>query len=57
MARADTLTGTDQVHHQLDYLAKEGVTDLVLYRSSPDPDQVPLLVEAVGPRLAARCRA
>jgi hypothetical protein len=54
MARADTLTSPHQIHHQLDYLAKQGVTDLVLYPSSTDPDQVPLLVEAVGPRLAAR---
>ena len=54
MARADTLTRPDQIHHELDHLAKEGVTDLVLYPSSSDPDQVPLLVEAVCPWLSAR---
>jgi len=54
VARADTLTRPDQIHHELDHLAKEGVTDLVLYPSSSDPDQVPLLVEAVCPWLSAR---
>jgi alkanesulfonate monooxygenase SsuD/methylene tetrahydromethanopterin reductase-like flavin-dependent oxidoreductase (luciferase family) len=49
MARADTLTSPDQIHHELDYLAKRGVTDLVLYPSSTDPDQIQLLVEALGP--------
>jgi hypothetical protein len=49
MARADTLTSPDQIHHELDYLAKRGVTDLVLYPSSTDPDQIRLLVEALGP--------
>ncbi len=54
MARADTLTSPAQIHHELDHLAEEGVTDLVLYPSSSDPDQVPLLVEAVCPWLSAR---
>jgi alkanesulfonate monooxygenase SsuD/methylene tetrahydromethanopterin reductase-like flavin-dependent oxidoreductase (luciferase family) len=49
LARADTLTNPHQIHRELDYLAKRGVTDLVLYPSSTDPDQIQLFVEALGP--------
>jgi hypothetical protein len=54
MARSDTLTSPDQIHHELHRLANVGVTDLALYPSSADPDQIPQLAEAVGPWLSAR---
>ncbi|MGH9246397.1 MAG: LLM class flavin-dependent oxidoreductase [Acidimicrobiales bacterium] len=47
MARADTLTSPAEMREELDRLAKAGVTDLVLYPSSADLDQVRLLAEAV----------
>ena len=47
-ARADTLTSPDQVTEELDRLRGAGVTDLVLYPSSPDLLQVKLLADAVG---------
>ncbi len=50
MARADTLTSPDQVREELDRLAKAGVTDLVLYPSSADPDQLRLVAEAADVR-------
>jgi alkanesulfonate monooxygenase SsuD/methylene tetrahydromethanopterin reductase-like flavin-dependent oxidoreductase (luciferase family) len=46
-ARADTLTSPEQLERELDRLAGVGVTDLVLYPSSADLDQVQLLAEAV----------
>jgi alkanesulfonate monooxygenase SsuD/methylene tetrahydromethanopterin reductase-like flavin-dependent oxidoreductase (luciferase family) len=54
MARADTLTSPDQIHHELDNLAEAGVTDLVLYPSSADTNQVPLLAEAVDRWVSTR---
>jgi alkanesulfonate monooxygenase SsuD/methylene tetrahydromethanopterin reductase-like flavin-dependent oxidoreductase (luciferase family) len=50
-ARADTLTGPEQVREELDRLAEAGVTDLALYPSSADLDQVQLLADAVGSSL------
>jgi alkanesulfonate monooxygenase SsuD/methylene tetrahydromethanopterin reductase-like flavin-dependent oxidoreductase (luciferase family) len=50
MARADTLTSPDQITEELDRLATAGVTDVVLYPSSPDRDQVELLAESVRAR-------
>jgi alkanesulfonate monooxygenase SsuD/methylene tetrahydromethanopterin reductase-like flavin-dependent oxidoreductase (luciferase family) len=49
MARADTLTSPEQLRAELDRLSKAGVTDLVLYPSSADLDQVEFLAEAVRP--------
>lgn len=46
-ARADTLTSAEQLARELERLAGVGVTDLVLYPSSADLDQVQLLAEAV----------
>jgi alkanesulfonate monooxygenase SsuD/methylene tetrahydromethanopterin reductase-like flavin-dependent oxidoreductase (luciferase family) len=46
-ARADTLTSAEQVARELERLAAAGVTDLVLYPSSAELDQVELLAEAV----------
>ncbi len=51
IARADTLTSPEQVREELDRLAEAGVTDLVLYPSSADLDQVQLLAEAAGSSL------
>ncbi|MGH9186241.1 MAG: hypothetical protein ACRD0U_10575 [Acidimicrobiales bacterium] len=48
MARADTVTSSEQLREELDRLTQAGVTDLVLYPSSPDLDQVGLLADAVG---------
>jgi len=53
-ARADALTSAAQVAEELDRLAGAGVTDLVLYPSSADLDQVGLLADAVS---AAGCQA
>ncbi len=50
MARADTLTSPEQMAEELDRLTNAGVTDLVLYPSSPGLDQVRLLAEAIRPR-------
>jgi alkanesulfonate monooxygenase SsuD/methylene tetrahydromethanopterin reductase-like flavin-dependent oxidoreductase (luciferase family) len=49
MARADTLTSPERIAEELDRLATAGVTDLVLYPSSAEPDQIRLLAEAVRP--------
>jgi alkanesulfonate monooxygenase SsuD/methylene tetrahydromethanopterin reductase-like flavin-dependent oxidoreductase (luciferase family) len=46
-ARADTLTSPEQVREELDRLTNTGVTDLVLYPSSAEPDQVRRLAAAV----------
>jgi alkanesulfonate monooxygenase SsuD/methylene tetrahydromethanopterin reductase-like flavin-dependent oxidoreductase (luciferase family) len=50
MARADTLTSPDQLRRELDRLADAGDTDLVLYPSSAELDQVQLLAEALRGR-------
>jgi len=47
IARADTLTSTEQIEDELDHLIEAGVSDLVLYPSSADLDQVPLLAAAL----------
>ncbi len=47
VARADTQTSPQQLLEEADRLTKAGVTDLVLYPSSADLDQVRLLAEAV----------
>ena len=52
VARADTPTSPAQLDDELDRLAAAGVTDVVLYPCSPDLDQVGLLADALGPRLA-----
>jgi alkanesulfonate monooxygenase SsuD/methylene tetrahydromethanopterin reductase-like flavin-dependent oxidoreductase (luciferase family) len=49
-ARADTLTSPEQLAQELERLAGAGVTDLVLYPSSAERDQIHLLAEAVGHR-------
>jgi alkanesulfonate monooxygenase SsuD/methylene tetrahydromethanopterin reductase-like flavin-dependent oxidoreductase (luciferase family) len=49
MARADTLTSPEQLAEELDRLTKAGITDLVLYPSSAELDQVRLLAEAIRP--------
>jgi alkanesulfonate monooxygenase SsuD/methylene tetrahydromethanopterin reductase-like flavin-dependent oxidoreductase (luciferase family) len=49
VARADTLTSPESLREELDRLTKAGVTDLVLYPSSADLDQVHLLADAVRP--------
>jgi alkanesulfonate monooxygenase SsuD/methylene tetrahydromethanopterin reductase-like flavin-dependent oxidoreductase (luciferase family) len=46
-ARADTLTSPKQMREELDRLARAGVTDLVLYPSSAELDQVRRLAAAV----------
>jgi alkanesulfonate monooxygenase SsuD/methylene tetrahydromethanopterin reductase-like flavin-dependent oxidoreductase (luciferase family) len=46
-ARADTLTSPEQVARELERLAEVGVTDLVLYPSSAEMDQIQLLAEAI----------
>lgn len=46
IARADTLTSPERIRDELDWLSNAGVTDLVLYPSSADLDQVCLLAEA-----------
>ena len=46
LARADTLTDPDQMQEELDTLAKVGVTDVVLYPSSPHLAQVRLAAAA-----------
>jgi alkanesulfonate monooxygenase SsuD/methylene tetrahydromethanopterin reductase-like flavin-dependent oxidoreductase (luciferase family) len=51
MARADTVTSAEQLREQLDRLTEAGVTDLVLYPSSGELDQVRLLADAVRPGL------
>jgi alkanesulfonate monooxygenase SsuD/methylene tetrahydromethanopterin reductase-like flavin-dependent oxidoreductase (luciferase family) len=51
MARADTLASREQVREELERLTKAGVTDLVLFPSSADLDQVRFLAEAVSPSL------
>lgn len=50
IARADTLTSLGQIQDEIDQLAAAGVTDLLLYPSSADLDQVPLLAEVVHPQ-------
>ncbi len=52
-ARTDTLTSPGHVRAELDRLAGAGVTDLVLYPSSADLDQVRLLAGAVDATLRA----
>lgn len=47
MARPDTLTSPQQLRDELDRLTTAGVTDLVLYPSSSDPDQVRRVADAV----------
>ena len=49
LARADTLTDPDQMQEELDTLAKVGVTDVVLYPSSPHLAQVRLVATAAHP--------
>jgi len=49
LARADTLTDPDQMQEELDTLAKAGVTDVVLYPSSPHLAQVRLAAAAAHP--------
>jgi len=49
LARADTLTDPDQMQEELDTLAKVGVTDVVLYPSSPHLAQVRLAATAAHP--------
>jgi alkanesulfonate monooxygenase SsuD/methylene tetrahydromethanopterin reductase-like flavin-dependent oxidoreductase (luciferase family) len=51
MPRAETSTSPAQVRDELDRLAEAGVTDLVMFPSTADLDQVRLLAEAVGGRL------
>jgi alkanesulfonate monooxygenase SsuD/methylene tetrahydromethanopterin reductase-like flavin-dependent oxidoreductase (luciferase family) len=53
VARADTLTSPGQIDHEIEQLAKAGVTDLLLYPASADLDQVALLAAAVQPHLAS----
>jgi alkanesulfonate monooxygenase SsuD/methylene tetrahydromethanopterin reductase-like flavin-dependent oxidoreductase (luciferase family) len=53
IARADTLTSPRQLRAELGRLADAGVTDLVLYPSSAQLDQVRLLADAVGATLPA----
>jgi len=50
-ARADTLTSPTQIREELDRLTKAGVTDLVVYPSSAELDQVRLLADAIHPSL------
>jgi alkanesulfonate monooxygenase SsuD/methylene tetrahydromethanopterin reductase-like flavin-dependent oxidoreductase (luciferase family) len=50
MARADTLTTPQQVRDELDRLTDAGATDVVLYPSSAQPQQLQLLAEAVWDR-------
>lgn len=52
-ARADTLTSPQQVQQEFDRLARAGTTDVVLYPSSADLNQVELLADAVRSRLAS----
>ncbi len=47
LARADTLTSPAQLREEVERLAHAGVTDLVLYPSSAELDQVGLLAEAL----------
>jgi alkanesulfonate monooxygenase SsuD/methylene tetrahydromethanopterin reductase-like flavin-dependent oxidoreductase (luciferase family) len=51
MARADTVTSPGQLQEELEQLTAAGVTDLVLYPSSSDLDQVRLLADAVASHL------
>jgi alkanesulfonate monooxygenase SsuD/methylene tetrahydromethanopterin reductase-like flavin-dependent oxidoreductase (luciferase family) len=46
-ARNDTMTSPEQVTRNLERLAAAGVTDVVLYPSSAEPDQIELLADAV----------
>lgn len=57
MARADTLTSPAQIAGELDRLTNAGITDLVLYPSSADLDQVGLLAEALRLRTCAAVSA
>ncbi|HKA03988.1 MAG TPA: LLM class flavin-dependent oxidoreductase [Acidimicrobiales bacterium] len=47
-ARADTLTDPHQVREGIERLAGAGVTDLVLYPSSAEPDQLDRLADAAA---------
>ena len=49
VARADTLTSPGRIREEIDRLRAAGVTDLVLYPSTGDLDQLRLLAEVVHP--------
>ena len=53
MARADTLTSHERIAEEFDRLTEAGVTDVVLYPSSGELDQVQFLAEAVRPSVHA----
>ena len=46
IALADTLTSPEQIRDDIDRLAATGVTDLLFYPCTADPDQVHLLADA-----------
>lgn len=48
-ARGETITSARQVAGDLKRLASAGVTDVVLYPCSADPEQIELLAEATRP--------
>jgi alkanesulfonate monooxygenase SsuD/methylene tetrahydromethanopterin reductase-like flavin-dependent oxidoreductase (luciferase family) len=51
-ARGDTMTSAQQVARDLGRLTKAGVTDLVLYPCSAEPEQIELLAETTNRALA-----